>query len=124
MHGERRLEQLRLSVATHRDVATAVVEGPLPQGVASVGFRPENVEVMSADAVGGVPATVRHVAIVTGGQLLVNLRSGELDVKAKLPWDTSMDLQPGFAVKWSVDSTMLRMFDADGIAIRIAHSEA
>lgn len=112
-----------ISAVSHRDVAMAIVGGPLPDGAASVGFRPENVEVMPSDAAAGVSGTVRHVAVVTGGQQLVSLRSGELEVKAKLPWNTVMDLQSGSEVKWRVDSGMLRMFGADEFAIPDTHPE-
>jgi len=114
-----------VSAVSHRDAAMAIVGGPLPDGVSSVGFRPENVEVKPSDTTDtGVPATVRHVAVVAGGQLLVSLRSGELDVKAKLPWNTKMDLQSGSDVKWSVDAGMLRMFDADELAIPHTRTES
>ncbi|MEN8113378.1 MAG: ABC transporter ATP-binding protein [Actinomycetota bacterium] len=112
-----------VSVAEHRETALAVVGHPLSGDVVSLGFRPENVQLAGPDAATGVPATVRHAAIAAGGQVLVNLRSGDLDVKAKLPWNSEMDVRVGADVKWSVDPGRVRMFDADGTAVSPAPIE-
>jgi ABC-type sugar transport system ATPase subunit len=102
-----------VTVANNRETALVIAGGHLPDDAATLGFRPEHVKLSAADSTDGVPATVRHVAIATGGQVLVNLRSGELAVKAKLPWNSTMDIRAGTEVKWSVDSSRVRMFGSD-----------
>ena len=111
-------------VAEHSEIALALVGRPFSGDVATLGFRPEFVSVNGSDASSGVLATVEHAAITTGGQVLVNLQSGDLAVKAKLPWDTHLDIRPGTTVKWSVASDRLHMFDADESAVAMAPSDS
>lgn len=101
----------------NRDLAQAIVGGPLPASVATVGFRPEFVNLSSGDGSAGVLATVKHSAIATGGQMLVSLQSGDVAVKAKLPWDTDLDVRPGTTVRWSVAPERLNLFDAADSAV-------
>lgn len=104
-------------VGENREVAMAVVGGPLPDAVMTLGFRPEHVQLSSADASTGVLARVEHAALVTGGQRLVNLQSGELAIKAKLPWDSALKPVSGDTVKWSVTPARIRMFDAHEVVV-------
>jgi ABC-type sugar transport system ATPase subunit len=104
-------------IAGNREVAMAVTGGPIPDAVMTLGFRPEHVQLVSADASTGVLATVQHAALVTGGQRLVNLQSGELTIKAKLPWDSALKPVAGDTVKWSVTPSRIRMFDENEIVV-------
>jgi len=108
-----------LSVADNREVALAITGGELPDDATTLGFRPEHVKVVSADSPTGVAATVRHAAIATGGQLLVNLQSGELSLKAKLPSNSTIDVKAGAEVRWSVDPDQIRMFGSDDAAVSV-----
>ncbi|MEN8233484.1 MAG: ABC transporter ATP-binding protein [Actinomycetota bacterium] len=110
-------------VADNREVALAIAGGPLSDNVVTLGFRPEHVKLSSADATTGVPATVRHSAITTGGQVLVNLRSGDLAVKAKLPRGSAMNVRAGTEVRWSVDPDQVRMFGSDDSVVSAAPIE-
>ncbi len=80
--------------------------------VSSVGFRPEDVVVSTDQTPGAVPAEIEHVAIVTGGQHLVTLKSGVRIVKAKLPWHVPFTKTDGEHVWWSVPETKVRAFDS------------
>ena len=62
-------------------------------------------------------AVVEHIAIATGGQRLVNLRSGEMAFKAKLPWDAGDGVVTGDFVKWSVPAERIRRFNADDVSV-------
>lgn len=112
-----------VTVEGNRDLVQAIVGGPLSDSVATVGFRPEVVKLDDADGSSGVLATVKHSAIATGGQLLVNLQSGEVAVKAKLPWNTTIDVSPGTTVRWSVPRERLNLFDADDSAVAAAPAD-
>lgn len=87
--------------------------------VATVGFRPEDVDLRADPSRGGIPAVVDHMAIVTGGQHLVTLRSNGQTVKAKLRWDRNPGIRPGCDAWWSVGNSALRAFD---LAERIVSS--
>ena len=113
-----------LKVEDNREAALAIVGGPIPNGVTTLGFRPEFVDVTDNNGSDGVLATVQHVSVVTGGQLLLNLTSGESSLKAKLPWNSQLDVQPGAEVKWSVQAGRLHMFGADDSAISVAARDA
>ena len=112
-----------ITVDGNRELVQAIVGGSLSDSVATVGFRPEFVKVANADGSAGVLATVKHSAIATGGQMLVNLQSGDVAVKAKLPWDTTLDVSPGTTVRWSVPSERLNLFDAGDTAV-VASADA
>ena len=101
----------------NRETAARIAGGSLVDAVTSIGFRPEDVVIDTRDGGSGIPATVDHVAIVTGGQHLVNLSSGALRVKAKLPWDAAAGVAPGATVRWSVPAERIRRFDADETAV-------
>ncbi len=113
-----------VTVEGNRDLAQAIVGEPLSAGVATVGFRPEFVKLEDAGGSSGALATVKHSAIATGGQLLVNLQSGEVAVKAKLPWDTTLNVSPGTTVRWSVPRERLNLFDADDSAVAAATADS
>ena len=111
-------------VAENIETALALVGRPFSNDVVTLGFRPEFVNVTGSDASSGVIATVKHAAITTGGQVLVSLQSGDLAVKAKLPWDTHVDVRPGTTVKWSVASERLHLFDASDSAVAMAPNDS
>jgi len=106
-----------VSVSDNREIALTIAGGTIPAEVATLGFRPEHVRLSTADTSTGIPATVRHSAIVTGGQVLVNLASGELALKAKLPWDSTIGVEVGAELRWTVDSDRIRMFAADDTVV-------
>ncbi len=113
-----------IPVDDNRELAQAIVGGPLSDDVATIGFRPEFVKLDDPDGSSGVLATVKHSAIATGGQLLVSLQCGEVAVKAKLPWDSRLDVSPGTTVRWSVPGERLNMFDANDSAVAAARADA
>ena len=64
----------------------------LVDAVTTIGFRPEDVTIESSETAPGMDAVVEHIAVVTGGQRLVNLRSGDMRLKAKGRWmDAAFD---------------------------------
>lgn len=103
-----------------RQTAAHIAGGELVDAVTSIGFRPEDVLIDASGTGAGLDAIVEHVAVVTGGQNLVNLRSGELRVKAKLPWDAAAGIESGGSVKWSVPPEHIRRFNADDVSVTAA----
>ncbi|MEN8040262.1 MAG: ABC transporter ATP-binding protein [Actinomycetota bacterium] len=112
-----------VSVDENREVAQALVGHVLPEATATIGFRPEHVRVTSDRTGTGVGATVKHAAVVTGGQVLTSLETGSLVVKAKLPWDALSSVRPGGEVKWSVDVSRIRLFDENDRAVPFSPAE-
>lgn len=112
-----------VSVADDREAATVIAGGALVDAVTTIGFRPEDVSLTTSDTSSGMPAVVEHTAVVTGGQRLVSLRSGDLQLKAKLPWDARVAAEAGQSVKWSVPAARIGKFDADSVAVAKAAAE-
>lgn len=108
-------------VAGNEAVASAIA-GSLPDAVTTIGFRPEHVQLLGADSASGVDAVVEHIAIATGGQKLVNLRSGDIRLKAKLPWQSGGSIRAGDTVKWIVAPERIRKFNSDDVAVSAAAS--
>lgn len=113
-----------ITIDGNRELVQAILGGPLSDNVVTVGFRPEFVKVDAVDGSSGVIATVQHAAIATGGQVLLNLQSGEVSVKAKLPWNTTLDVSPGTTVRWSVPTERLNLFGANDSAVAAAPTDA
>jgi len=107
-------------VGANREIALGVARGPIPDTVETLGFRPEHVNLAASGSNGGIPGIVRHASIVTGGQILVGVKSGELLVKSKLPWNSTLDVRPGSEVWWSIDPAQIRMFDSSETAVNAA----
>lgn len=104
--------------------ATVIAGGELVDAVTTLGFRPEDV-VLDVSATGsGLDAFVEHVAIVTGGQRLVNLKFGDVRFKAKLPWDAGAGVVAGGTVKWFVPPERIRKFNADDVSVTVANARA
>jgi ABC-type sugar transport system ATPase subunit len=97
--------------------ASLIAGRPLAAGVATIGFRPEDVSITAAQEASGMEGVVEHIAVATGGQKLVNLRSGGLRLKAKLPWDIGGSVRSGDTVKWSVSPERIREFNADDVSV-------
>ena len=104
--------------------AASIASGSLVDAVTTIGFRPEDVVVETADSSSGMDAIVEHIAVVTGGQKLVNLRSGDLRLKAKLRWDAGGGIRDGDAVKWAVPAERIRKFNADDVSVSVAAAAA
>ena len=111
-------------VAGNETVANTIAGGALPGAVTTIGFRPEDVQVAVAESAPGVEALVEHIAIATGGQKLVNLRSGDLRLKAKLPWDEGGDVRAGDTIRWTVAPERIRKFNSEDVAVSAAASES
>jgi ABC-type sugar transport system ATPase subunit len=80
-----------------------------------VGVRPEHVTV--ADR-GGVPARIKHAAIVTGGQQLLALDVDGVEMKAKVPADRRYLIGDRVSVICHPDDVTL--FDVDGVKLSSA----
>ena len=104
--------------------ATAIAGGQLVDAVTTLGFRPEDVVLDVSAGASGLDALVEHVAVVTGGQRLVNLKSGDVRFKAKLPWDSGAGVVAGGTVKWSVPPERIRKFNADDVSVTVANARA
>lgn len=111
-----------VSVEGNEADAAAIAGGTLVDAVTTIGFRPEDVLIGSATDPTGLDAVVEHIAVVTGGQKLVNLRSGDLRLKAKLPWSAGGGIKDGDAVRWAVPAERIRKFNADDVSVSVAAS--
>lgn len=111
-------------VTGNEENAARIAGGSLVDAVATIGFRPEDVVLAASETANGMEALVEHIAIVTGGQRLVNLRSGEMRLKAKLPWDASNGVGAGDFVKWSVPAERIRKFNVDDVSVTVAAAAA
>lgn len=107
-------------VAGNEATASLIAGGALVDAVTTIGFRPEDVVLAATETASGLEAVVEHIAVATGGQRLVNLRSGEMRLKAKLPWDAGYGVAAGDYVKWSVAAERLRKFNADDVSVSMA----
>jgi ABC-type sugar transport system ATPase subunit len=107
-------------VVENRAIAATIIGDLLTDDTTTIGFRPEDVRVDKSQIAPGVAAVVEHMAIVTGGQRLLNLRSGDLRLKAKLPWHAGDDIAAGDAVKWTVPRERVRRFNADDVSVSVA----
>lgn len=104
--------------------AASIAGGSLVDAVTTIGFRPEDVTISASETSSGMEAVVEHIAAVTGGQRLVNLVSGDMRLKAKLPWDAGSGIAAGDAVKWSVLPERIRKFNADDVSVSVAAASA
>ncbi|MCP3995562.1 MAG: ABC transporter ATP-binding protein [bacterium] len=111
-------------VAGNEANAASIAGGALVEAVTTIGFRPEDVLIGRADDPTGMEAVVEHIAVATGGQKLVNLRSGDLRLKAKLPWDAGGGINDGDAVRWAVPTERIRKFNADDVSVSVAAAAA
>ena len=84
------------------------IGGVLPPECVTIGFRPEDVRIVGV----GVAATVEHVAIVSGGQLLVSMTADGVPVKAKLPFDALVVPRQGDVVALEISTARVSAFDA------------
>ncbi len=113
-----------ISVDGNERIVATVLGSTIPIGVASIGFRPEDVRVGALAEDGASEAKLGHVALSTGGQHVAQLHHESLTVKAKLPWGSRPTVQPGDRVWWSVPREMVRAFDQDGRAVGSARPSA
>jgi ABC-type sugar transport system ATPase subunit len=111
-------------VAGNEADATQIAGGPLVDAVTTIGFRPEDVVLATSETASGMEAVVEHIAVATGGQRLVNLRSGETRLKAKLRWDAGNGVAAGDLVKWVVPPERIRKFNADDVSVSVATATA
>ena len=113
-----------VSVAGNEANAASIAGGALVEAVTTIGFRPEDVLIGPANDPTGMDAVVEHIAVATGGQKLVNLVSGDLRLKAKLPWDAGGGISDGDAVRWTVPAERIRKFNADDVSVSVAAAAA
>ena len=113
-----------ITVAGNEAVAGTIAGDSLTGDVVTIGFRPEDVQVAATESGSGVEGVVEHIAIATGGQRLLNLRSGDLRLKAKLPWSAGGGIRAGDAIRWTVSRERVRRFNADEVSVTVANARA
>lgn len=113
-----------VNVAGNEAVAGTIAGDSLTADVVTLGFRPEDVQVAAKESGSGVEGVVEHIAIATGGQRLLNLRSGDLRLKAKLPWSAGGGISAGDAIRWTVPRERVRRFNADDVSVTVANARA
>jgi ABC-type sugar transport system ATPase subunit len=106
-----------------RRLVSDLCPGEVPAEVASIGFRPEDVLIRGDQSAGWVSATLEHSAPSTGGQILATLRLDATTIKAKLPWNHSLETLVGSEVWWRVNDGKIRSFDRSERLVETALAE-